>query len=113
MKKIIVIFGLLVGFLSAQKSDLKNVKVLPYKTKRELVKFMKSVVAPEVGGKCNFCHNMTDYSSDEKDHKKVARQMMAMVQNANKTMNNLNFHEISCWVCHRGNEHPDHPPEKK
>ena len=28
-------------------------------------------------------------------------------------MNNLNFHDISCWVCHRGNEHPDHPPEKK
>ena len=53
MKKIIVIFGLLVGFLSAQKSDLKNVKVLPYKTKRELVKYMKSVVAPELGVKCN------------------------------------------------------------
>ena len=113
MKKIIVIFGLLVGFLSAQKSDLKNVKVLPYKTKRELVKFMKSVVAPELGVKCNFCHNMTDYSSDEKDHKKVARKMMTMVNTANKTMNELNFHEISCWVCHQGNNHPEHPSKKK
>jgi hypothetical protein len=56
---------------------------------------------------------MTDYSSDEKDHKKVARQMIAMVQQSNKTMNDLNFHEISCWVCHRGNEHPEHPPKKK
>ena len=39
--------------------------------------------------------------------------MMAMVNTANQTMNELNFHEISCWVCHRGNEHPEHPPKKK
>jgi hypothetical protein len=56
---------------------------------------------------------MTDYASDEKDHKKVAREMMVMTMNANKTMKNLNFHDISCWVCHRGNKHPDHPPKKK
>jgi response regulator RpfG family c-di-GMP phosphodiesterase len=75
-----------------QKRELKNVKVLPFKTKRELVSFMKTVVAPELGVKCNFCHNLTDYSSDEKDHKKVARKMMAMVNTANQTMNELNFH---------------------
>jgi len=43
----------------------------------------------------------------------VARKMMAMVNTANQTMNELNFHEISCWVCHRGNEHPEHPSKKK
>ncbi|MBT6782875.1 MAG: photosynthetic reaction center cytochrome c subunit, partial [Candidatus Marinimicrobia bacterium] len=59
------------------------------------------------------CHNMNDYSSDEKDNKIVAREMMDMVQQSNKTMNELNFHEISCWVCHRGNKHPEHPPKEK
>ena len=49
----------------------------------------------------------------KKDNKKVGRQMMAMTISANKTMNDLNFHEISCWVCHRGNNHPEHPPKKK
>ena len=39
--------------------------------------------------------------------------MMAMTISANKTMNDLNFHEISCCVCHRGNNHPEHPPKKK
>jgi photosynthetic reaction center cytochrome c subunit len=96
-----------------QKSQLKNVKVLPFKTKREIVTFMKTIVAPELGVKCNFCHNMNDYSSDEKDNKIVAREMMDMVQQSNKTMNELNFHEISCWVCHRGNKHPEHTPKKK
>ncbi len=113
MKKYIIFVGIFFSFLLGQKSELKNVTVLPFTEKRELVKYMKSVVAKELGVKCNFCHNMTDYSSDEKDHKKVARQMMAMTINANKTMKDLNFHEISCWVCHRGNEHPDHPPKGK
>jgi len=113
MKKVMIIVLFLTGLMLGQKRELKNVKVLPFKTKRELVSFMKTVVAPELGVKCNFCHNLTDYSSDEKDHKKVARKMMAMVNTANQTMNELNFHEISCWVCHRGNEHPEHPSKKK
>ena len=92
---------------------MKNVKVLPYTKKRDRVKYMKSVVASELGVKCNFCHNLSDYSSDEKGHKKVAREMMAMTINANKTMKDLNFHEISCWVCHRGENHPLNPPKKK
>ncbi len=29
-----------------------------------------------------------------------------------KNVKVLNFHDISCWVCHRGNKHPDHPPNK-
>ena len=113
MKKYILIFPMIFSSLMGQKSDLNNVKVLPFTEKRELVKYMKSVVAPELGVKCNFCHVMSDYASDEKDHKKVAREMMAMTMSANKTMKKLNFHDISCWVCHRGNEHPDHPPKKK
>ena len=97
MKKVMIIVLFLTGFMVGQKRELKNVKVLPFKTKRELVSFMKTVVAPELGVKCNFCHNLTDYSSDEKDHKKVARQMMAMVQQSNKTMNDLNFHAYGRW----------------
>ena len=49
----------------------------------------------------------------KKDQKKVAREMIIMTMNANKTMKTLNFHEISCWVCHRGSNHPLHPPSKK
>ncbi|MBT3737770.1 MAG: c-type cytochrome [Candidatus Marinimicrobia bacterium] len=113
MKKVVFTMGFIFGFLFGQQSELKNVKVLPYTKKRDLVKYMKSVVASELGVKCNFCHNLSDYSSDEKGHKKVAREMMAMTINANKTMKDLNFHEISCWVCHRGENHPLNRPKKK
>ena len=111
IKRLIIVF-LLVAVVLGQKSDLKNVKVLPFKKKRELVNYMK-IVTKELGVKCSFCHVTKDYSDDKKDQKKVAREMIIMTMNANKTMNTLNFHEISCWVCHRGNNHPLHPPSNK
>ena len=87
MNKIVFTIGFIFAFLVGQQSELKNVKVLPYTKKRDLVKYMKSVVVPELGVKCSFCHNLSDYSSDEKGHKKIAREMMAMTMDANKTMN--------------------------
>ena len=112
MKKIIFILSLSFSMGFSQKNELKNVRVLSYTKKSDLVKYMK-VVSKELGVKCSFCHVTSDYSSDKKDNKRVGRQMMAMTISANKTMNDLNFHEISCWVCHRGNNHPEHPPKKK
>ncbi len=110
MKKIIILC--LFSSLIAQdkpKSELKNVTVLPYTKKSEIMKYMKKTVSKELGVKCSFCHNVRDYSSDENSHKIVAREMMRMVMNINETtMKPLKMHEVSCWVCHRGNEHPDH-----
>lgn len=92
-----------------EKSELKNVKVLPFKTKADIMKYMKLSVAGELGVKCTFCHNMNDYSSDENEHKLVARKMMQMVVNINEnTMKPLKKHEISCWTCHREQKQPEH-----
>ncbi len=91
------------------KSELKNVRVLPFTKKAEIMKYMKKTVTKELGVKCNFCHNIKNFSSDENAHKLVAREMMSMVMNINKnTMRPLELHEVSCWVCHRGQKHPDH-----
>ena len=112
MKKGLFIFLIFLSTVFSQKNELKNLKVLSYTKKSDVVKYMK-VISKELGVKCSFCHVTKDYSDDKKDQKKVAREMIIMTMNANKTMNNLNFHEISCWVCHRGNNHPAHPPSKK
>ena len=98
--------------LFGQQSELKNVKLLPFKKKREVVSYMK-IVTKELGVKCSFCHIPNDYASDKKANKIVAREMIAMTMSANKVLNNLNFKEVSCWTCHRGNRIPDRPPLKK
>ncbi len=114
MKNILIALTLVFGLIGAQtKSQLKNVQVLPFAKKKEIVRYMKTVIAPELGVKCSFCHNLMDYSSDQKDHKIVARAMIKMVKEANKnTMAKLNFSDISCYVCHRGEKYPPTKPKK-
>lgn len=103
---ILFIFSIL---MAGEKSELKNVKVLSYKTKVDIMKYMKTSIVKELGAECNYCHNINDYSSDENEHKLVAREMMQMVININEnTMKPLKKHEISCWVCHRGQKQPEY-----
>lgn len=100
----------LAGVLSAQnKSELKNVQVLPFTVKKEIIQYMKKVIAPGLGVKCKFCHNPMDFSSDKNEPKVVAREMMKMVTKINQdTMTKLKFREVSCFVCHRGEKYPVH-----
>ncbi len=111
MKRGLIMVLLFYSVLSSQqKSELKNVQVLPFTVKKEIVQYMKKVIAPGLGVKCKFCHNPMDFSSDKNEHKVVAREMMKMVTNINRdTMAKLKFHEVSCFVCHRGEKLPVHP----
>jgi photosynthetic reaction center cytochrome c subunit len=107
------IIGIFIIMLSSmvaqdsQKNELKNVQVLPFTTTVEIKEFMKSM-AKELGVKCRYCHNPNNLSSDEKSNKKSAREMLRMVQYINgNVMGKLELRSISCWTCHRGQEHPD------
>ena len=92
--KLTIVF-LTASVLFGQKSELKNVKVLPFKKKRELVNYMK-IVSKELGVKCSFCHIPNDYSSDKKANKTVAREMILMTQNANSVLNLSLIHICRC-----------------
>ena len=53
---------------------------------------------------CSFCHT-NDYSSDAKEEKRSAREMIAMQREINKK----NFggrNQITCATCHAGHTHP-------
>ena len=67
-----------------------------------------------LGVKCTFCHDINDKSIDT-DHKVIAREMMKMQMDLNKSFFSLigdsllqheNTLQISCWTCHRGNKTP-------
>ena len=96
-----------------KKSELKNVQVLPFTEKADIMKYMKKTIVPELGVKCKYCHNLKDFSSDKNEHKVEAREMMRMVMHINTNiMQPMGLHEVSCWVCHRGQKHPDENDEK-
>ena len=94
------------------QSGPKNLQILKVKSKSELKQVMENI-AGDLGVKCVFCHNMRDKSSDEKNHKLVAREMMKMVQHINSEF--LTWEgaaSVSCWTCHKGQKEPGKKPEK-
>ncbi|TKB98838.1 c-type cytochrome [Pedobacter cryophilus] len=96
----------------------KNLKVLPKDiTKVELDSIMDGFKAA-LGVKCNFCHGPSktdpkkiDFSSDDKDHKIIAREMMEMTAKLNKKyfskyQEKHGVAAVQCATCHRGKPEP-------
>jgi Photosynthetic reaction centre cytochrome C subunit len=69
-----------------------------------------------LGTKCRECHDTENFSSDDKDEKKVARGMIQMTRGINeqyiRTMPGLDKDvHVSCYTCHHGKTHPAARPE--
>ena len=115
MKKLIHVLTILfiVSSLGFMQDKPNNLQVLEFDSKRDLKKYMKTI-SKDLGVKCKFCHDLNDKSIDT-DHKRIAREMMRMQMDLNKSFfallgDSLHVHEdmaqISCWTCHRGTKEP-------
>ncbi len=99
-----------------QQQPPKNLQVLPKDLPRGQVVQIMRTVAGALGQRCDYCHveapdgnfqNM-DFASDEKETKKVAREMMKMTMDINqkyipamgRTLNDRSL--VRCVTCHRG-----------
>lgn len=98
----------------------KNIQVLKGLPESQLFPEM-NFIAASLGVQCGFCHVNTGrdpktgqtnwvWESDEKEHKKVAREMMRMVLTVNKGDFGLSRGQVTCYTCHRGQEHPPSLP---
>ena len=103
----------IVSSLSFMQDKPKNMQVLNFESERNLKKYMKSI-SKDLGVKCKYCHDLNDKSIDT-DHKIIAREMMRMQMDLNKSFfallgDSLDAHndisQISCWTCHRGSKNP-------
>ncbi len=95
------------------QQEPRNVQVHTDKSLRELQGYMQGVAA-QLGVRCDHCHNVADFSSDEKEHKRTARHFMRMVQEINQTYLpqavGTEHQEVVCWNCHQGQAHPPEWP---
>ena len=90
----------------------KNIKVLTGLPDSQLIPVMNFMSA-SLGRRCNFCH-ITDkgrdgFALDDKPEKNTAREMIKMVMGLHK-QNFPGASEISCFTCHRGQQHPVNVP---
>jgi photosynthetic reaction center cytochrome c subunit len=82
------------------EEQFKNIQVLKGIPADQLIPAMQFIAA-SLGVECDYCHNREKMDSDEKKPKKIARGMMTMMFNIDKT----NFEgrlEVTCYSCHRG-----------
>ncbi len=86
----------------------KNIQVLKDIPADQLIPSMQ-FITNALGVECDFCHVEGAFDKDDKDEKKTARKMMAMMI----TINQENFEGkkvVSCNTCHRGTPHPQAIP---
>ena len=96
---------------SAEKTaaqQYKNIQVLKDIPADELVPTMQFITA-SLGVECDFCHVEHDMDKDDKKPKKMAREMMRMMQAINQS-NFSGKREVTCNTCHRGSIHPQAIP---
>ena len=84
----------------------KSIKVLNDMPADQMGKVM-NMISASLGVNCAFCHasNDADYEKEGNEHKDMARKMMKMVFDLNKSQFN-GRPEINCNSCHRGISHP-------
>ena len=96
----------------------KNLKVLPKNISHEELDSIMDGFKAALGVKCTFCHvpskidpKKMDFAADDKDHKIIAREMIAMTAKLNKKYFS-EFQEkkgvaaVQCATCHRGKPEP-------
>jgi photosynthetic reaction center cytochrome c subunit len=86
------------------KAPPKNLRILTADNyKQNMQAFVAALGVAEKGG-CNFCHE-ADRSLDTKKEKVMAFKMLQMVNDINKNTF-AGEAKVSCYTCHRGQEHP-------
>lgn len=99
--------------------SLRNTQVIPRNTPVSQVIGMMRNFAFDLGVRCQFCHlgeegmplERFDFTSDEKRTKRVARQMMRMVEEINRRVDTLPERvapalQVTCRTCHHGVSRP-------
>jgi hypothetical protein len=98
----------------------KNIQVLKGLPESQLFPEM-NFIAAALGVQCGFCHvnagrdpktGQTNWvwESDEKQEKKTAREMMKMVLAVGDGRYGISRGQVTCFTCHRGQEHPQSLP---
>jgi len=100
--------------------SLINTKVIPHNTPvTQVIGTMRNFTSM-LGVRCHTCHEgeegtpleKTDFASDKKRMKQVARQMMRMVEEINHRLDTIperpdSVVQVTCRTCHRGVSRPE------
>ncbi|GEM_PF-1028451 len=85
----------------------KNIQVLKGIAAEELEKVMFAF-KDSLGVECTYCHVPDHFERDDKQNKKIARQMIVMMRETNQRVAKAvgEAERVTCFTCHRGQQKP-------
>ncbi len=84
------------------KGGPKNLKLL----KPEEVRPAMAAFRVALGQPCTLCHVEGNFASDDNPKKETARMMIAMTREINAKFPSGGSDRVTCYTCHRGDQHP-------
>ncbi len=119
----LLFIALSTGISSAQSpfDDPQNLQVLPKDIPSSQLREIMRNFSFALGERCSYCHDQiedengelrTSFNTDNKDMKRVAREMIKLVGNINTNISSLNrgdehqYTRVVCTTCHRGQANP-------
>lgn len=113
---VILVMG---GDVTADMPDsFQNLQVLPKDISKDELKGIMKGFAAQLDVKCSFCHIIDEYQKDDNKHKRIARDMIRLVQHLrddrdtwfpkHKKEDDERPELLTCWMCHRGSAEVEH-----
>ncbi|MGZ3940130.1 MAG: c-type cytochrome [Flavisolibacter sp.] len=108
------------AFTKHEDPGYKNLQILPKDITEQQMDSVMHHFTQSLDVKCSFCHvrdsasNKTDYASDDKPHKKKAREMMKLTNKINDDYFDVTGGQrtittqlmVTCYTCHHGSTDP-------
>lgn len=91
---------------SSSSAQWKNLKILPPTISKDELKSVMKAQAKALGVECDYCHHMPN-TELETEKKKLAREMMRMVNELNTQFLKNRPNKVGCATCHRGKRTPE------
>lgn len=93
----------------------KNIQTFKGMPAIRVLRIMEQAFVPNLGVNCRHCHVPGQWESDEKDTKKIAREMWTMrakwQEDARKASGNPEA-VVTCYTCHKGQPKPAFAPAR-
>ena len=91
----------------------KNIQTFKGRPAIAVLRVMEQAFVANLGVECSYCHVEKQYESDEKNAKKIAREMWVMrgqvQEEARKASGNAQA-VVTCYTCHKGKARPEFAP---
>ena len=93
----------------------KNIQVFKGRPAIAVLRVMEQAFAANLGVECSYCHVEKQYESDEKNAKKIARNMWTMRAEWQAEARNASGNDeaiVTCYTCHKGQPKPAFGPDR-